>query len=168
MVEGPLQFVGALRGPIEESAASCRCCRRTSHLVTGLRPASKFNAADPVTYGVEIRPLLVATIRRFPQRKIDSTLPDSRYHVAARHPPDAIRPFQDRRAISNFTKRPAFNSCRSRFRRRSEFDSSSVGLWLLMELWALRPQMISLGFLLMKGKRLSFAVIVQRTDDPSE
>ena len=30
-----------------------------------------------------------------------------------------------------------------------------------MELWALRSQMISLGFLLMKGKRLSFAVIVQ-------
>jgi hypothetical protein len=47
-----------------------------THLLIGLRPAvSKFNAANPVTYGVEIRPLLVATIRRFPQRKMDSTLP---------------------------------------------------------------------------------------------
>ena len=47
-----------------------------THLLIGLRPAvSKFNAANPVTYGVEIRPLLVATIRRFPQRKIDSTRP---------------------------------------------------------------------------------------------
>ena len=48
-----------------------------THQPFGYRPpaGSKFNAADPVTYGVEIRPLLVATIRRFPQRKIDSTRP---------------------------------------------------------------------------------------------
>ena len=76
MVEGPLQFAGARRGPIEESAASCRGCRGTNLFAYRLRPAvSKFNAADPVTYSVEIRPLLVATIRRFPQRKIDSTRP---------------------------------------------------------------------------------------------
>src|SRR5580765_4604054 len=31
--------------------------------------------SHPPTYGVEIRPLLVATIRRLPHRKIDSILP---------------------------------------------------------------------------------------------
>ena len=48
-----------------------------THQPFGYRPPPglKFNAADPVTYGVEIRPLLVATIRRFPQRKINSTRP---------------------------------------------------------------------------------------------
>ena len=77
MVEGPTPSSPA-RGEdlLKSPQRHAEVVEGPTHLVIGLRPAvSKFNAANPATYGVEIRPLLVATIRRFPQRKIDSTLP---------------------------------------------------------------------------------------------
>ena len=77
MVEGPTPSSPA-RGEdlLKSPQRHAEVVEGPTHLVIGLRPAvSKFNAANPVTYGVEIRPLLVATIRRFPQRKINSTLP---------------------------------------------------------------------------------------------
>ena len=77
MVEGPTPSSPA-RGEdlLKSPQRHAEVVEGPTHLVIGLRPAvSKFNAANPATYGVEIRPLLVATIRRFPQRKINSTLP---------------------------------------------------------------------------------------------
>ena len=47
-----------------QPAMSAKCQKRTLHA-----------PSHPPTYGVEIRPLLVATIRRLPHRKIDSIFP---------------------------------------------------------------------------------------------
>ena len=79
--------LGALRGPIESS-------ERHAELPTLRLRGSKFDAADPVTYGVEIVPSCSSPLSgRFPQR-LHLTLPTSGIMLPL-DTPDAIRPFQD-------------------------------------------------------------------------